>query len=164
MTKVIIVDKDDIQIGLKERSGLTEKDTYRISGLWITNEKGQVLLARRKLTKKIEPGCWGPAVSGTVEEGETYDSNIVKEAEEELGLRDLKLVKLRKMPPFTFGGNYFVQIYSTVLSIDSGDLAVQKSEVEEVGWFNISELKQLIKDQPELFVASAPFWESSGSL
>ncbi len=34
------------------------------------------MLAQRKFTKNHNPGTWGPAVTGTVAESETYDSNI----------------------------------------------------------------------------------------
>jgi len=89
--KIIIVDENDNPIGLKERGTLDyDKDIYRVSALWITNSKGQILIARRALTKKQNPGKWGPGVAGTIDEGETYDSNIIKEAKEELGLQNIK--------------------------------------------------------------------------
>src|SRR3989344_2570418 len=112
--KTIIVDEHDNPIGLKDREDITSEDIYRVSLLWITNSKGEILLARRAYTKSHDPGKWGPAVAGTVEEGETYESNIIKEAEEELGLTNLKLVsgaRLRKRTNY----NYFVQQFSIVL-------------------------------------------------
>ena len=41
----------------------------------------------------MRPEVWGPAVSGTNEEGETYDSNIIKEAQEEIGLTGYTLIR-----------------------------------------------------------------------
>jgi len=89
--KIIIVDANDQVIGYKERTEVTYDDTYRVAGLWVLNEAGDALLARRALTKKHDPGKWGPSAAGTVEEGETYESNMAKEAEEELGLTGFPL-------------------------------------------------------------------------
>ena len=92
----------------KNWGDLHPESIYRVSSLWITNSKGEVLLARRAFNKKHDPGKWGPAVSGTVEEGETYESNIIKETEEELGIKSLKPIaglKLRVKNKY----NYFNQ-------------------------------------------------------
>lgn len=80
--RIPIVNEQDEIIGYKDRKDRNTVDITRITGLWLWNEKGEVLLAQRALSKDINPGLWGPAVAGTVEEGETYESNIIKEAEE----------------------------------------------------------------------------------
>ena len=83
--KVIIVDENDNPIGLKYREDIDySKDTYRCTGIWITNSNDEVLIAQRKFTKDKDPGKWGPAVAGTIEEGETYESNAYKEMKEEI--------------------------------------------------------------------------------
>ena len=48
----------------------------------------RVLIVERQTAfdKKYDPGKWGPSAAGTVEEGETYQSNIIKELQEEIGL------------------------------------------------------------------------------
>ncbi|OGI75966.1 hypothetical protein A3C67_01195 [Candidatus Nomurabacteria bacterium RIFCSPHIGHO2_02_FULL_42_19] len=112
--KIPIVDKNDDVIEYRERNDQDANAIYRVSSLWIRNSKGEILLARRAFSKSHDPGKWGPAVAGTVEEGETYESNIIKEAEEELGLTNIQLVsgaRLRKRTNY----NYFVQQFSIVL-------------------------------------------------
>ena len=113
--KIVIVDEDDNVIGHKERGLVGRGDIYRVSALWITNSKGKILLARRALTKSHDPGKWGPAVAGTVEEGEDYRDNIVKEAGEEIGLRNIKPQTGPKIRIFG-EHNYFDQWY--LLKID----------------------------------------------
>lgn len=145
MRKVIIVnDKDEI-MGHKPIQDLTPKDIYRVSGLWIENSKGEILLARRAFTKKKDPGMWGPAVAGTVEQGESYEQNIIKEAEEELGLKNIKPKKgpkKRVKSPH----NHFTQWFMLKIDKPINKFKTQKEEVEEVKWFSKSELKELIKD------------------
>jgi isopentenyldiphosphate isomerase len=145
MTKIIIVDKEDKVIGSKERGTLDyEKDIYRVAALWVTNSKNEVLLAKRALTKKHNPGKWGPAVAGTVDEGETYDLNIVKEAREELGLKDINPEKWIKNN--TVGKQryqHFTQWYRLKLDKSLDYFKLQEEEVKEIKWFNKDELKEL---------------------
>ncbi len=87
MTDFTIVDSNDNPIGAKHRQDKQYDDIYRVAALWLTDSiTGDVLLAQRKWTKKNNPGKWAAAVSGTVEPNETYEINIVKEIEEEIGL------------------------------------------------------------------------------
>ena len=55
-----IVDDQDNIIGAKPRNEIDfKKDCFRSSGLWLTNSKGQVLIAQRSLSKDKDPGKWG---------------------------------------------------------------------------------------------------------
>ncbi|MDO8661039.1 MAG: NUDIX domain-containing protein, partial [Candidatus Woesearchaeota archaeon] len=94
--KIVIVNDNDEIIGYKDRDSIENNELYRVSALQITNSNGEILLARRHRNKKHDPLKWGPAVAGTVEEGETYLENIIKEAEEELGLKNIKPVPTTK--------------------------------------------------------------------
>lgn len=78
--KIPVVNEQDEIIDYKDRSVLDPRDLCHVTGLWVTDSDGNILLAQRSFKKKHDPGIWGPAVSGTVEEGETYESNIIKEA------------------------------------------------------------------------------------
>jgi len=115
MTKIIIVDENDKIIGYKERGTLNFRDIYRVSALQVKNSVGQILLAQRKLTKKKNPGKWGPAVAGTNDEGETYESNIIKEAEEEIGLVDFEMKVKNKQRVDEGFSNYFGVRFETVV-------------------------------------------------
>lgn len=156
MSKIIIVDENDNEIGVKERSEITHEDIYRVSGLWLANSKGEILLAQRSFKKHPahSPGKWGPAVAGTVEEGETYEENIIKEIEEELGLRGLKLKKAHKK--FRDNGirRYFVQIFTSRIDKEAEEFIIQKDEVEQVKWFSPEELKERFRKNPEGFIST----------
>ena len=91
---IIVVDENDNIIDNKPRDIVDEEGLiYRFSALWIKNSKRESFLAKRAYTKTHHPGKWGPAVAGTVDEGESYEDNMIKEAEEELGLINIKLIK-----------------------------------------------------------------------
>ncbi|NCN99309.1 hypothetical protein COU62_02815 [Candidatus Pacearchaeota archaeon CG10_big_fil_rev_8_21_14_0_10_35_219] len=142
--KIIIVDENDNEIGFKERGELDyNEDIYRVFRLWIINE-GKSLVAKRSLNKSHHPGKWGSAVAGTVDEGKTYGSNIVKETEKELGLKNINPKKFFKE---FIGNNYrhFTQWFILEEKIDLEKLKLKEDEVEEVRWFDLEEVRDLIK-------------------
>lgn len=158
-SQIVIVDENDRVIGSKKREDVGEGDIYRATALWIKNSKGEHLLARRAFTKKYDPGKWGPAVAGTVEVGETYESNIRKEAEEEIGLKDITLQTGQNVK--TIGDQnqqYFGQMYLLLLDKSAEEFVLQKEEVEEMKWFSDEELKRNLREHPEQFVKTMEKW------
>jgi len=151
--KIIIVNDQDEIIGSIERDGVKRGDIYRVSALWLENSRGDVLLAQRSFSKKHNPGKWGPAVAGTNDEGETYDSNIIKEAEEEIGLTGLQFEKIQKVR-VNSDYKYFCQWYKIVLDRDLGDFTIDPIEVDAIRWFSREELKKAIESESDKFVFS----------
>ncbi|KND47247.1 MAG: putative NTP pyrophosphohydrolase [Parcubacteria bacterium C7867-004] len=154
--KIPVVDRDDTVIGLKERDDLTKGDISRVSALWITNSKGEYLLAQRALTKRHSPGKWGPAVAGTVEEGETYEINIIKETQEEIGIT-LSVQELLSGPkvlrkPGT--GYYFVQWYFAVVDKDLSGFTYPENEVTGLRWVSDHELRTNLAGHGDEYIAS----------
>jgi len=149
--KIIIVNKEDNLIGTKKRGTLSKDDIYRVSALWITDSKSKILLARRHRNKKHHPRMWGPAVAGTVDEGETYQGNIIKEAQEELGLKN---ISPKLGPKLETKGEYhhFTQWYFLKIDKESNEFIIQKDEVEEIKWWDKEELLTELKRYPEKFL------------
>ena len=147
----IIVDENDEIIGHKNRSEIVSGDIYRATGLWIENSAGEVLLGQRSLAKKNEPGKWGPAVSGTVEKGETYESNIAKEAQEEIGLIGCEFQKVEKMR-ISEKRNYFAQWFFVKVDRKIEEFVLEDGAFEQIKWFKSKELKSALEAAPENFV------------
>jgi len=76
--KIPIVDENDNILYYKERSERKNGELGRASGLWIIDNEGNILLAQRSLSKAYYPGEWSSAAGGVVEEGETYESCIIR--------------------------------------------------------------------------------------
>lgn len=146
-SKIIIVNTDDEIIGYKARGSITKEDIYRVSALWITNSKGEILLAKRHHTKLHRPNMWGPAVAGTNEESETYESNIIKEAKEEIGLKHIKPTLGPKLE--ITDSHHFTQWFTLKVDESISDFKIQTDEVEEIKWFTPQELKNKLQRQPE---------------
>ena len=149
-----VVDKDDNLVGLKPRDEIDfQNDYYRISGIWLTNSRGQILIAQRKLTKDKDPGKWGPAAAGTLEEGETYESNAYKEAEEEIALTG---VKLELGPKMTFEQPRHSHLQWFLARVDKleSEFIPQPTEVERVMWVDEAELVRDVEENPDKYVPS----------
>ena len=152
--KIIVVDENDVPIGLKYRDEIDyKKDIYRWSAIWIENSKKEVLIAQRKLTRDKDPGKWGPAVTGTIEEGETYESNAYKEIEEDLGVKVQSLQigpKQRANEPRRYFGQWFL----CVIDKPAKEFILQEDEVEQVVWIDKKELAKDIELYPEKYTSA----------
>jgi len=150
-SRIVIVGENDKIIGYQNRDTLKKEEIYRVAALWVTNSCNEILLARRHHTKSHYPRKWGPAVAGTVDEGETYEDNIIKEAEEEIGLKDIQ----PKLGPKTKTDNeyhHFTQWYTLSIDKDIDEFKIQEDEVEEVKWFSREELGKQLKEYPDEFL------------
>ncbi len=96
--EAIVVDEHDNIIQYKLRSSLATTDRIRVSAIWLTNPEGKVLIAQRAFHKSVDPGKWGPSAAGTVAKGESYEDNAYKELAEELGLTNIRLRFIKKLP------------------------------------------------------------------
>jgi len=150
MTEIPVVNEKDKIIGFKESKKVNKKEIYRVSGLWITNKKNQILLAQRTLTRK-EPYKWSPAVAGTVEKNENYFSNIKKEAFEELGLKKISIKKEKKIR-IKGKWNFFLQMFSSQINLNKNKFKINKNEVKQIKWFSKKEIEKLIKTKKSMFV------------
>ncbi len=151
--KIPIVNEQDKVICYKEREDVAEGELYRVTALWITDINGNVLLAQRALNKKRHGGKWGPAVSGTVEEGETYESNILKEAQEEIGLSNIQVQSLPPSIINTTDYSFFGQLFFFVLPVGYNNFLLE-DKVEQVKWFTPTEIEELCTKNPDSFVPS----------
>ncbi|MFA4907119.1 MAG: NUDIX hydrolase [archaeon] len=149
-----VVNEKDRITGYIDRQKVRKGIIYRVSAIWITDEEDNVLLARRAKTKSHDPLKWGPAVAGTVEKGETYRQNIIKEAEEEIGLKN---IRPEKGPKFRVSRtyDYFGQWYFLTIG-GKTKFRIKKDEVEEIKWFPKKELLAKIKKNREEFLGGMP--------
>lgn len=149
--QIPVVNEQDEVLKYIDRKDVAPGDIIRITAIWITDGNGNVLMAQRSFSKKNSPGLWGPAVAGTVEEGETYEGNAYKELQEELGLEGVELKPLKKILYKSRTGSKFCYFYNIQIPQNT-KLQIQENEVEQVKWFSKEELKDLLITKPEDFV------------
>ncbi|HEU0085703.1 MAG TPA: NUDIX domain-containing protein [Candidatus Paceibacterota bacterium] len=152
--KIPIVNKSDEIVRYKERYETTTDDIRRIIILHVFNENDEVLLAKRCSQKIIDPDKWGPSVAGTVEEGYDYDSTVIKEAEEEIGLKNIKPIFITKLFYEVSNAKRFAAVYYYHINSKENEIVLQEEEVAEVKWIGFEELDKWFTAKPEEFVPS----------
>jgi isopentenyldiphosphate isomerase len=130
---VTIVDEKDQFLSSKNFTELNNDDRWRIVCIWITDNRGRILIAKRSIHKKIEPERWGPGVAGTVTYPDSYELTAKRELKEELGITtdDLKILDVIFFRA-AFGKRACALI-NAVLPSDT-KFILQDDEVAEVRW------------------------------
>src|SRR5215475_9926997 len=98
----VVNEKDEV-IGKRPRSEVHRLGLmHRATHVLVFNKRGQVFLQKRSMKKDRQPGVWDSSASGHVDSGEDYDTCVVRELGEEIGLRVSKtperLFKLTASP------------------------------------------------------------------
>ncbi len=110
-------------------------------GVWVFNEKNQVLLTRRALTKRFAPGLW-ENTGGHLTMGEDSRSATVRELFEETGIRvepeQLVLLGQIKEAPY-FGDDYAVR-----LDFTPAEIRLQPGETDAAKWVSREEFEAMI--------------------
>ena len=68
---------------------------HRASYIYVVTDGGELLVQKRSMKKDYCPGFYDLACGGVVGEGEDADESAKREAEEELGIRDANLEKIK---------------------------------------------------------------------
>jgi len=150
--KIPVVNEKDEVIGYKERANIdSTKDIVRSASLWITNSRGDILLAQRKFTKQNNPGKWSEAVGGTVEGNDSYESTMLRETREEIGLS----VDTYEIGPKQYVDSptrYFVQWYITTVDKPIEAFQPQVEELEQLAWVSKEQFIEELRNSPEKYI------------
>ena len=131
--------------------------------LWIINpDNNQVLMQKRNRNKKNNPGKIDVSVSAHVKPNETATQAMLREASEEIGLKDsaylyniMQKFAETKIDLTEFGrqGRYIMHFYLAFLNNSLDSYTKQDSEVEELFFMNYEELKKRVRcGDPEMLM------------
>lgn len=148
---VTLVNEKDEVTGSKNRDELTNDDRWRIVTIWVTNSQGEVLIAKRALNKRINPGKWGPSVAGTVEHGDGYDETAVRELEEELGVK-AELTPLKVIFYASSLGKRACMGYRALVNQPIEAFTFPPDEVAEIKWIDENKLWEDAESHPEEYI------------
>lgn len=96
--------------------------------LHVFDQQGRLYLQKRADTKDIQPGKWDTSVGGHVDEGETIEAALLREANEELGLTDIQPTFLFKYP---FRSSVEYELVHTYFLVNDQPLKPDPEEISE---------------------------------
>jgi len=126
---------------VKTRDDVFSNDEYHLgTSLWIVNERGEMLIQKRSLLKRINPGKWS-ITGGSAKAGESSEQACLREVSEEIGLRlDIKDIKLLSR---SYGDSIIFDDYIIFRDFSITDAVLQADEVSEIKWASANEIKEL---------------------
>lgn len=146
---VVLVDEEDRELGVMSKSQVHGKDTplHRAFSVFVFNDKKEILVQRRALSKKTWPGVWSNSCCGHPLPGEEYEEAIRRRVKYELGgeLRHLKKVSDYRYR-FERDGVVENEVCPVYMAEIEGEMKRNPDEVEEVRWMEwdrwLDELRQ----------------------
>jgi len=136
-----IFDPSGRRIGRVERSRAHGDNTllHRAAHVLVFAPDGRLLLQKRAVTKRIQPGKWDASVGGHLAAGEDFETGARREMTEELGLPENTPLE------FLFDVRIRNEIESedarVYKAVSEGPFDFQKEEIDEVRFFTAAELK-----------------------
>lgn len=137
----MIVDEDNNVVGAATRKEMRENNLWhRASYIFIVTDEahGQKLLVQKRTMKKDYcPGYFDLATGGVVGEGEDDDLSALREIEEEIGIKNAALQKIKVIKCGDQKNRIFCNIY-LLKDFNPGacPLTLQADEVDEVQYWS----------------------------
>lgn len=151
-----VVDENNQLTGkTEERNIIHEKGIWhREVAVWIMNEKGEILLQKRAANKRQEPNKWA-ICAGHVEAGESVEDSMIREIEEELGIKvnmnQLEFLKIYKkqndIPNDNIKNYNFQYMYFLKTNWNIEDYKIQLEELSEIKYVPFTEFEDIVKNK-----------------
>lgn len=140
-----LVDENDrvLESITRKKAHSSNKYIHRAVGVFVINEKNEMLMQKRSRKKDMEENKWSYAVGGHVTKEQTYRKAARRELKEELGIKaPIKFIikALFKMKKET----EYLALFKTNVS-NNIHFLLDKDEVEQIKWIKINKLKEFIK-------------------
>ncbi|MGB5242406.1 MAG: isopentenyl-diphosphate Delta-isomerase [Lutimonas sp.] len=153
--KVILVDKEDKQIGTMPKLEAHEKALlHRAFSVFIFNEKGELMLQRRALHKYHSPGLWTNTCCSHQRVGETNIEAGKRRLFEEMGFSCELEDTFWFIYKATFdNGLTEHELDHVMIGKYNAEPKINPDEVAEYKWMTLDDLKTDMKDHPEKYTA-----------
>ncbi len=149
---VLVVDRDDRPIRVTSNEEVWRKGLFhRVVIVLVEHKDGRILLQKRSPKMELSPDTWDSSAAGHVDRDESYEEAALRELEEEIGLKDVELEEIHHWHSYKASGNRILNRFNKLyrVRVNQTKFVLQETEVSEVKWFSLSEIRRLIEKQPE---------------
>ncbi|MFT4639354.1 MAG: 16S rRNA (adenine1518-N6/adenine1519-N6)-dimethyltransferase [Verrucomicrobiales bacterium] len=123
---------------------------HRAIHVFAFNKNGELFLQKRSHLKDVHPSTWDSSAAGHLDAGESYESAVVRELEEELGIEESPPEYVATLPPSDATGWEHVKLYRVQAS---KRLRYPYSEIETGGFFDLEMIEHWIARRPQDFAS-----------
>ena len=141
-----VVNENDEIIDIKTRGEIHAQGLmHRSVHILVFNNKDQLFIQKRSMSKDNEPGLWDSSAAGHVDSGEDYHGCAIRELEEELGVSlTTSLEQLFRLPASTITGMEHCIVYR---NINEGPFELQPEEIDEGAWIDSGEMDRRAREE-----------------
>ena len=151
--QVILVDENDVQIGLMPKMEAHEKALlHRAFSVFVFNDKNELMLQQRALDKYHSPGLWTNTCCSHQRDGESNLAAGKRRLFEEMGF----VTELKETTSFIYkapfeNGLTEHELDHVLVGTYNGDPEPNKDEVGGWKWMAIDAVKLDVVERPELY-------------
>lgn len=146
-----VVDENDEVIRQETRKEVHANNLlHRAVHIFVFNKNKDILLQKRSSLKDNFPSCWDSSAAGHLDSGESYESCVVRELGEELGVEGVDTQKIAKISPSENTGWEFIELH---LARHDGALRFPCSEVFAAEWFTMEQVREWVATRPQDFAS-----------
>jgi len=155
MEKVILVDKNDKEIGREDKiKAHREGKLHRAFSIFLFNKRGELLIQKRAKSKYHSPGLWSNTCCSHPRPDRELEDEVKRRLKEEMGIVEYDL---KEVFSFTYNlkvGDLIEHEFDHVFwGKYEGNPKPDPAEVESWKWVNLLELKKDIKENPGKYTA-----------
>lgn len=156
MEHVILLDAQGASCGIQEKYAAHHTDTplHLAFSCWLFNDRHQLLLTRRALSKKAWPGVWTNSVCGHPQLGESFEQAIERRCQYEIGVSVEAIAPV--FPEFSYretdsSGIVENERCPVYAARQASDIILNDDEVMDYRWIGTDDLERAISAAPFLF-------------
>ncbi|MEO5359678.1 MAG: NUDIX domain-containing protein [Nitrospirota bacterium] len=128
---------------------------HRVVHVFVFDTGGKLLLQKRSMKKDVAPGKWDTSVGGHVDQGETIESAVLREMEEELGITmpvpewgsegpPCSCAAPRFMYKYIHSNNIESELVHSYSYIHNAEIRFNTEEIDAVRFWELSEIKETL--------------------
>ncbi len=111
--------------------------------LHIMNKNNQLFLQKRPEDKIVQPGKWDTAVGGHIEFGEALEQSLQREAQEELGISQIKPKLIKK---YVWKTDIESELVFMFIAHYNSEIKINEKELADGKFWSVEEIKDNIKE------------------